>query len=683
MGLQSRQQIAQNIYALRFPWTAVNTWRRLWIILAIISATAITFIDSILLQRKLNYFTGGFLTVHYLREPADIMVFIANSIIADFGVTVLLVALALWFCNLVRLNFVASIITALVAATGPIIVIDFMSYRILDYMGDVFDVHVAYEIAGRSLNEIFVVSSAHLVLPMFLMLGAIGILIIIIRKANVYWRMPLPPSPAVVGLGALIGGIFLIALLVISTAIVSSESLKQGLRRKPSAKLFSIIGETLSDFDRDGYGLLHRPRDPDPFNKRIFPYAVEISGNGIDENGIAGDLPAHSVTQSDDVIRASIWKSRPNVIMIVLESLRADLIGKKSGGKQITPVFNELARQGISTDLSFVHVGFTVPSRYHLFSGRLMPVRGGTTLIDDFKANGYEVAYFSAEDESFGGEIFDIGFERADVAYDARVEPHQRFTMFSSPGSIALPYDVIVEKVFDFLANRRGDKPLFLYVKFQDLHFPYNHSGIVPMLNGTALTRAEIKPERADDLWATYVNTAANVDYAAGEIIKAAKRFLMDTAPGIIVTADHGESLFDNGFLGHGFALNDIQTRVPFIVVNLPIIVKQPFGQTQLRAALNYALESETGESEAPVLTEDQAGYVFQFLGDIKRPRQIALRGASGRTIYDFRTDRVQISANSWKRPNELTDNEFFAFRDMVNLWERMIIESSTMREER
>ena len=49
--------------------------------------------------------------------------------------------------------------------------------------------------------------------------------------------------------------------------------------------------------------------------------------------------------------------------------------------------------------------------------------------------------------------------------------------------------------------------------------------------------------------------------------------------------ADHGESLFDEGFLGHGYALNDAQTRIPLIVSGLPLRLVEPFGQVDLRDA--------------------------------------------------------------------------------------------------
>jgi hypothetical protein len=157
--------------------------------------------------------------------------------------------------------------------------------------------------------------------------------------------------------------------------------------------------------------------------------------------------------------------------------------------------------------------------------------------------------------------------------------------------------------------------------------------------------------------------------------LEAAKRSLKGPAPGIIITADHGESLYDEGFLGHGFVLNDIQTRVPLIVANLPLIIEQPFGHSQLRDTLNRALESKQAAGHAPVLTENPKAAVFQYLGALTRPSQIALLKMNGRTIYDFRTNRVRITGKPWRFPSELSDEEFTVFRDLVNLWERMLIE--------
>ena len=47
--------------------------------------------------------------------------------------------------------------------------------------------------------------------------------------------------------------------------------------------------------------------------------------------------------------------------------------------------------------------------------------------------------------------------------------------------------------------------------------------------------------------------------------------------PAVVVTSDHGESLFEEGFLGHGYALNDAQSRIPLIVTGLPLVAGSPW----------------------------------------------------------------------------------------------------------
>ena len=119
----------------------------------------------------------------------------------------------------------------------------------------------------------------------------------------------------------------------------------------------------------------------------------------------------------------------------------------------------------------------------------------------------------------------------------------------------------------------------------------------------------------------------------------------------MIVTSDHGESLFDEGFLGHGYALNDVQTRIPFIVANLPMIVEEPFAQRDFRDALGAALRVPAAAPSTPRLQQENSREVFQYLGNLNRPRQIGSLRESLRTIYDFRSRRVWVAGGEWRRP--------------------------------
>jgi hypothetical protein len=421
--------------------------------------------------------------------------------------------------------------------------------------------------------------------------------------------------------------------------------------------------------DRDGFGIEGEGRDPDPWNAAVFPYAVDVPGNGLDEDGIAGDLPAGAAPYEERA-PALQWQRQPNVVLIVLESFRADAIGRTIEGKPVTPVLDGLAAEGVSLGAAYSHNGYTAQSRFHLFSGSIAGVRGGS-LIDDFKAHGYEVAYFSGQDDSFGGDAYDVGMARADVAYDARQDRTRRYTGFTTAGSLAVPFDVVQERLGAFLQRRDRTRPLFLYINFHDTHYPYARPGLRTLVSRETVPESQIAPGRGAALRDMYYNTAANVDAAIGSTLDMLTRHL-GAPPAVIATADHGESLFDEGFLGHGYALNEVQTRIPLIAAGLPLALREPFGQADLRDAIGEALSRSSGGR--PAVASDPGKRVFQYLGRIDRPRQIAFAAGASRTIYDFRTNRGQVAGGPWLPLDRLPPDQARDVRELVQLWERMVL---------
>ena len=253
------------------------------------------------------------------------------------------------------------------------------------------------------------------------------------------------------------------------------------------------------------------------------------------------------------------------------------------------------------------------------------------------------------------------------------------FTEFSTAGSLAVPFDVLEERVGAFLDARGTDKPLFLCLNFQDTHFPYHHRGIEPLLNTVVVPESGIAPENARRVREMYMNTASNVDRAIGDVLAHVRRAL-GREPGVIVMSDHGESLFDEGFLGHGYALNDAQTRIPLVVANLPLRIEEPFVQADLRDALEAALAVPYTPGAKPTVEVEPSRAVFQYLGLITRPAQIALTRMSGRTIYDFRERKARIGDGEWKRPEDLTGADRADFLRVVQTWERMMLARNAAR---
>lgn len=636
--------------------------------LTAIAATGVTIVDACLLELRRDYFTGGFLSEDSATAWGDRLTFLVGSIATDAAISALGVACALLIAGRLQLGRPARWFLALALGAAPLLVASALEYQIITQLGDAFDFQLMFDLVGRRPSEILAVASGYLWLPAFLLglgLATIGVVTLLLQR----WRGGEPRCPV---LTALVWQVVMVAaagLAVMTTLRMWGDVLDNGLRRKPAGQALGGMVSAVSDVDRDGYGVLSRPPDLSPFDAQVFPYAIDVPGNGVDENGVAGDLPAgDAYTEPDGLPPVFAWT--PDVVLVMLETFRADLIGQRVDGREVTPVLNGLAADGASAAHAYSHNGYTVQSKYHLFTGSLAGLRQGT-LIDDFKANGYEVSYFSAQDDSFGGPAYDVGTTRADVFYDARQDRARRYTTFATAGSLGVSSAVLLERVDAHLTRRDRSRPLFLYVNIYDTHFPYHHDDLASLMPGAALSSGQIVPAKVDALRAMYANAAANVDRALGTLVESVTRH-RGTPPGVVVLADHGESLFDEGFLGHGYAINDVQTRIPLVVHGLPLDSCEPVGQADLRDAMRDALLHADRGRRATFRDCGPSHRVFQYLGTLERPRQIAFTWTGRRVTWDFRRYRARVDDGAWVRERELTASDRESVQALVHHWERL-----------
>ncbi|MFQ5559619.1 MAG: sulfatase-like hydrolase/transferase [Nitrospinota bacterium] len=648
-------------------------WLKKWALLTTVGACFVSTVDAALLQKKIGLFTGGFLADFNIHSMAPRLKFFASSLICDFGVIGIFIMLSFFLLRRWRANKRVWEVSALALSVSPLLAVDLIKYKLEMYIGDIFKLVIFFDLTGKNPLEFLAVSYSQIML-----LGLFGLLVavtafITIRGLKKLRRQREVLSPLAFTRKVLWIPVFgfVFSVLYSTSVRLRSEYLDSSLRRKPSGFITGVVVNQLSDFDGDGFGLLKKPPDPNPFDSQIYPYAIDYPGNGIDENGLGGDLPLKNSVYSEPAFGMDPWVVKPNIIFIMLESFRFDLIEKKSGGRAVTPVMDKLARNGLFSRNAFSHNGFTSQSRYHTLTGKFL--RHGKSLIHDFKKNNYFVAFFSAQDVSFGGEALGFGFDEADISYDARVEPHLRFSTFSTPGSISLSHKVMKQKIHEFFLSYQDDNPLFLYINFQDSHFPYWNRDILPSLNDVKLKRNQIVPEKRDELLSMYENTAANIDQTIGEILREAKRVLGENVA-VVITSDHGESLFDDGFLGHGHRLNDHQTRIPLIISGLSAAVQEPFGQRDLRGIINTALSTKQPLLSKPVKMENREKKIFQYIGDLDKPGQIGFFQNNRRLVYDFHKEAVKDWAGKWKRIGELSESSREDLKGLIYLWESMVL---------
>ncbi len=205
-----------------------------------------------------------------------------------------------------------------------------------------------FDLVGRRPAEFLAVSWTALVGPLAALLvigGAIGLAL---RWLNRRW--PGDVFRISWWRGVLTWVACALVLTTVSTVLrVRSDVQDNGLRRKPAGQALGAVVTFVSDVDRDGHGLLSRPGDPAPFDARVYPYALDVPGNGVDEDGIGGDLPVDTSVVAPVAPVDAPFAQTPPVILVMLETFRADLLGQTEGGRAVTPVLNRLAVEGGAT----------------------------------------------------------------------------------------------------------------------------------------------------------------------------------------------------------------------------------------------------------------------------------------------------------------------------------------------
>jgi hypothetical protein len=600
-----------------------------WPIASVFAATLA--LEGALAERKFAIFGGGFGSSHVIDRPAELGLFLAGLVLAQFLLVGILFLLVRRLHGkrrdsaLLPLNFAFFTLASAAAALA-------VKYEILSYFSDAIGFQLIRSLGGGSLFDalLFVLDEAGL-----LAMAALG-------AALAYWllrRLVKRFAPARIAPAPLRWKHPVLAALALVPLLFAANrdpDARYALSRFIAPWAASVALDEASDFDRDSYGWYGDRIDRHPFDAARHPLALDVPGNGIDEDGYGGDFRF----APDPAPPPVTLPERPrHLILIVLESTRADALGRRVGGREVTPVLNALARSGSSLPEAYSHVGFTTASLKSLFSGTLDPAAGGPSLFRDLKARGYRIGVYSGQPESFGDISEVVGMRSsADIFVDAETLKAERAFGFAARGSLLIDGRKLLRE-FDrgFARPAAWARPTFLYFNFQEAHFPYSHPGMMRLLPGEPIARADISIGNRAALERTFWNAVAYDDWLIGQVIARLKRLGIWDDSLLAVSADHGESLFDDEFLGHGHIINRQQTHIPFILSVPGVRSKGPVGLSDYRRILLRTLGAK--------LPEPGARPVFQHIGALDAPTAIGMVEAGGIfTVMKLENDELSFS---------------------------------------
>ena len=276
-----------------------------------------------------------------------------------------------------------------------------------------------------------------------------------------------------------------------------------------------------------------------------------MRSRGVVAIGAATCVIAASVAASVCWVRRPA--ARPNVLVITIDTLRADHLGSYGNRVAQTPVLDALAARGVRFVNAFSHVPLTLPSHASIFTGLIPPHHGVRnnpdfvlresvpTLAERFKAAGYDTAAFVSGfplHRRFGlGRGFDVYDDRFPRGDAGSVAP---YTERRADETVAAAH-----AWFSRRADEASARPFFVWTHFFDPHRPYDPP----------------EPFRSRFREQPYDGEIAFVDEQIGKLLDAAGDGAL-----VLVTADHGEGLDEHGEPTHGLLIYDSTIRVPLLV---------------------------------------------------------------------------------------------------------------------
>ncbi len=251
-----------------------------------------------------------------------------------------------------------------------------------------------------------------------------------------------------------------------------------------------------------------------------------------------------------------------NVLYLTVDTLRADFLGCYGFPYPTSPNIDSLAERGLVFDNCIAEVPLTCPSFSAMLTSNyprsLGVVRNGLginkrtkTIPEIFKENGY-FTFCVQSNWTLKSRISGLskGFDKYDDDFHSK-----RWGLFASE---RLANDV-TDRALEILEDVPRDKPFFAWIHYSDPHAPYIYRRDYDVLPQAQDFGSLKKVERVRR------NYASEVRFVDENIGRLLKKLPPNTI--IVFVADHGESLYEHNYFGHGRRLYHNELKIPLIIV--------------------------------------------------------------------------------------------------------------------
>jgi hypothetical protein len=297
---------------------------------------------------------------------------------------------------------------------------------------------------------------------------------------------------------------------------------------------------------------------------------------------------------------------RPDVLLVVIESLRADALDAetmpalfaRSRSPSALVAERHYAGANCTANSWFTIVYGTNGTAFAHFTDPARPVPSAP--IAWLRASGYRTEMFTSESlvwQHMGELFFEPGFDTIVVDEDGEV------------------WERDARLVDHYFEQPHGTEPRFSVIFFTSSHhdyaFPPDRAPFQPSLSPLDVMGTDLRPYRAE-LHNRYRNSVSWVDALVGRLLDRLEQEGRLAHTRVIVTGDHGEELLEHGHLTHASSLVEEQIHVPFVALGVPGLAgrtRAPTSHAQilptLLASISPGLDFAASGTGTPIGMDD------------------------------------------------------------------------------
>ncbi len=296
----------------------------------------------------------------------------------------------------------------------------------------------------------------------------------------------------------------------------------------------------------------------------------------------------------------------PNVLLLILDTVRASSLSLYGHSRQTTPTLERLATEGVTFGRALAPAPWTLPSHASMFTGRwpheqttswFRPLdKSDSTLAEALAARGYATGGFVANliytdyEKGLGRGFqryrdfrFGLGLILRSCNVTRRITDSRLLRQLVGSDEILgrKPAATVNAEFLDWL-DGVGDRPFFGFLNYFDAHDPYlppaewfqrfagyaRPNQLSPLRRlGVRLRREQMRPEDILLEQDAYEASIAWLDAEIGHLLAELDRRDLRKNTIIVVTSDHGEEFGEHGVFLHGHSLYRDALHVPLVIV--------------------------------------------------------------------------------------------------------------------